>query len=331
MNKRRDALRDFLTPITSSHEFSAENALKRPQVSSGALQSMNDAITGLSNEAEELRKTLADGQAIVELEPNLIDASFVKDRLDDYSGSDFDALLSSIEENGQAVPVLVRPNPGHSGRYQLAYGHRRVAALKRLGRKVKTFIRDLSDDELIIAQGNENLERKDLSFIEKALFARRLEERGTSRAVIMATFGTSSRGVLSEMIALARKLPDELIQAIGPAPGIGRPKWDAMATLLVNKSDALETVLTSDVIQNLDSTERFNAILASLKSANKELPKTVAQSWRSDDTRVRVVARSKSKVYAVEFSESEGQAFGEWISDNVSRLYNEYKSIQQRN
>ncbi len=115
--------------------------------------------------------------------------------------------------------MLVRPNPDQSGRYQLAYGHRRVAALKQLGVKVKSFIRDLSDDELIIAQGNENLERKDL-FIEKALFARRLEERGTTRAVIMATFGTSSRGVLSEMIALARKLPEELIQAIGAAPGI---------------------------------------------------------------------------------------------------------------
>ncbi|NKC23412.1 hypothetical protein HED50_22730 [Ochrobactrum oryzae] len=56
MNKRRDALRDFLTPITTNHEFSAENTPRRPQVSSGALQSMNDAITGLSNEADELAR-----------------------------------------------------------------------------------------------------------------------------------------------------------------------------------------------------------------------------------------------------------------------------------
>ncbi|KAB2739926.1 MULTISPECIES: plasmid partitioning protein RepB [Brucella] len=331
MNKRRDALRDFLTPITTNHEFSAENTPRRPQVSSGALQSMNDAITGLSNEADELRKALTDGQAIVELDANLIDASFVKDRLDEHAGAEFDALLNSIQENGQAVPVLVRPNPDQSGRYQLAYGHRRVAALKQLGLKVKSFIRDLSDDELIIAQGNENLERKNLTFIEKALFARRLEDRGTTRAVIMATFGTSSRGVLSEMIALARKLPEELIQAIGAAPGIGRPKWDSMATLLANKPNAFETVLRNETLQTLNSTERFEAIFASLKQANKVSTNTVDHAWRSDDSQLRAVTKSKPKGYAVEFSEPEGKAFGAWISDNMKRLYEEYKDSKQPN
>ncbi|PRA80969.1 plasmid partitioning protein RepB [Ochrobactrum sp. MYb29] len=331
MNKRRDALRDFLTPITANHEFSAENTPRRPQVSSGALQSMNDAITGLSNEADELRKALADGQAIVELDANLIDASFVKDRLDEHTGTEFDALLNSIQENGQAVPVLVRPNPDQPGRYQLAYGHRRVAALKQLGIKVKSFIRDLSDDELIIAQGNENLERKDLTFIEKALFARRLEDRGTTRAVIMATFGTSSRGVLSEMIALARKLPEELIQAIGAAPGIGRPKWDSMATLLANKPNAFETVLRNETLHTLNSAERFETIFASLKQANKVSTNTVDHAWRSDDSLLRAVTKSKPKGYAVEFTEPEGKAFGAWISDNMKRLYEEYKDSKQPN
>ncbi|WP_273795034.1 plasmid partitioning protein RepB [Brucella intermedia] len=331
MNKRRDALRDFLTPITSNHEFSAENTPKRPQVSSGALQSMNDAITGLSNEAEELRKTLADGQSIIEIDAHLIDASFVKDRLDDYTGADFEALLTSIQENGQAVPVLVRPNPDQSGRYQLAYGHRRVAALKQLGLKVKTFIRNLSDDELIVAQGNENLERKDLTFIEKALFARRLEDRGTSRSVIMATFGTSSRGVLSEMIALARKLPEDLISAIGAAPGVGRPKWDTMATLLADNPQALDGFPESESFLKLNSAERFEAVFAKLKQATKETSNKIVQDWNSHDSRLRAVAKSKPKLYAVEFSKPEGKAFGKWISDNMNRLYEEYKGSKQRN
>lgn len=331
MNKRRDALRDFLTPITSNHEFSTENTPKRPQVSSGALQSMNDAITGLSNEADELRKALSDGQSIVELDANLIDASFIKDRLDDYTGADFDALLTSIQENGQAVPVLVRPNPEHTGRYQLAYGHRRVAALKQLGLKVKTFIRNLSDDELIIAQGNENLERKDLTFIEKALFARRLEDRGTARTVILATFGTSSKGVLSEMIALVRKLPEELINAIGAAPGVGRPKWDSVATLLAEKPNALDTFLKSEAFLKLNSTERFDAIFAMLKQAQKGTAGNAVQGWESNDSQLRVVAKSKPKVFAVEFSNTEGKAFGKWISHNMDRLYEEYKGSKPRN
>lgn len=331
MNKRRDALRDFLTPITSSQEFSAENTPRRPQVSSGALQSMNEAITGLSHEADELRKALADGQNIVEIDTHLVDASFVKDRLDDYAGADFEALVSSIQDNGQVVPVLLRPNPDQSGRYQVAYGHRRVAALKQLGKKVKAFVRELSDDELIIAQGNENLERKDLTFIEKALFARRLEDRGTSRAVIMATFGTSSRGVLSEMIALARKLPEELIQAIGAAPGIGRPKWDAMAAMLAQNPNAYEATLGSAVFQKLNSTERFDAVFAGLKQTGSTSSSTSAKSWQSDDSQLRAIAKSKAKTYAVEFTEPQGKAFGAWITENMNRLYEEYKSDRQVN
>ena len=325
MSKRRDALKDFLTPITTNQVFSAESTPRRPQVSSGALQSMNDAITGLSDEADQLRKALADGQSIVELDVDLIDASFVKDRLDDYTGEDFDALLKSIKENGQAVPVLVRPNPNQLGRYQIAYGHRRVAVIKQLGMKVKAFIRELSDDELIIAQGNENLERKDLTFIEKALFARRLEDRGTTRAVIMSTFGTSSRGVLSEMIALARKLPEELIQAIGAAPGIGRPKWDSLATMLAQKPDAINNILASEAFLKLNSTERFNAVFATLKEGDKTSAKPVVQSWNSNDQLLRAAAKPKAKVYAIEFSEVEGKAFGAWISNNMNRLYDEYK------
>lgn len=127
----------FLTPITATQEFSAENSFRRPQATSGALQSMNDAISGLSHEAEELRQAIADGALIVELDANDIDASFVQDRIEDFDSSAFEALLESIRDNGQAVPVLVRPYPDRAGRYQIAYGHRRVAALKKLGQRSK--------------------------------------------------------------------------------------------------------------------------------------------------------------------------------------------------
>ena len=39
---------------------------------------------------------------------------------------------------------------------------------------------------LVLAQGKENSERRDLSFIERAMFAVHLEERGFDRNVVMA-------------------------------------------------------------------------------------------------------------------------------------------------
>lgn len=332
MSKRRDALKGFLTPITST-EFSAENSPRPRHAPSGALQSMNDALTGISHEADELRKTLTNGLTIVEIDPIDIDASFVKDRLDDFEGEDFSNLLNSIRENGQAVPVLVRPHPDQEGRYQLAYGHRRVEVIRQLGLKAKAFIRNLTDDELVIAQGNENLERKDLTFIEKAFFALRLEERGVKRSVIMATFGTRSKGVLSEMIALVRKLPDELVVAIGSAPGIGRPRWDAMVTMLDDgKGDWRSLVLKPD-FQNLSSSDRFERVIKELrhKPTKRGSGTEGYPAWAPRDKSVSVLTKSGPKGVSLEITKSDAKPFADWITGNLDGLYEAFRKSKQEN
>ncbi|KAB0567275.1 plasmid partitioning protein RepB [Brucella pituitosa] len=324
MSKRRDALKDFLSPIKQDAEFSAENSPRRPQVTSGALQSMNDAISGLSHEADTLREALSNGSAIVELDANTIESSFVSDRLQDHNSEDFNGLLESIRENGQAVPVLVRSHPLKAGHYQLAYGHRRVAALKQLGLKVKAFVRELSDDDLVIAQGSENLERKDLSFIEKVFFAKRLEDRGTSRAVIMATFGTRSKGVLSEMIALANQLPIDIVEKIGTAPGIGRPRWESFSSILSPAAiERVRALIETEAFAEKSSSDRFDAAFAVAKEPRQKQDKDLT-SWQSQDHKVEIVSRPKTKSLTLEFSSAEGKAFGDWISRNFERLHSEY-------
>jgi len=331
MSKRRDALKDFLTPITPK-VFSAENT-PRPRHTSGALQSMNDALTGISHEADALREALTNGLTIVEIDPLDIDASFVKDRLDDFNGEDFSNLLDSIRENGQAFPVLVRPHPDQEGRYQLAYGHRRVEAIRQLGLKAKAFIRNLTDDELVIAQGNENLERKDLTFIEKAFFALRLEERGVKRSVIMATFGTSSKGVLSEMIALGRKLPGDLVMAIGSAPGIGRPRWDAMATVLDDGEGKWKSLIQDPEFLRLSSADRFERVLKEIhqKPAKKGRGAEGDTAWAPADKSVSVLTKSRPKGVALEITRTEAKPFAEWISNNLDDLYEAFRKSKTEN
>lgn len=332
MTKRRDALRDYLTPVTAG--FSAENSTPRPRpsIASGALQSMNDAISGLSHEADELRKALADGQTIVEIDPSEIDSSFVKDRLDDFAGQDFATLVESIRENGQILPVLVRPHPDKNGRYQLAFGHRRVAALRQIGRKAKAFVRDLTDDELVVAQGNENLERKDLSFIERALFAFRLEELGMSRAVIMSTFGTSSKGVLSEMISLARKLPIELIEAVGSAPGIGRPRWDALVERLaaVEEGTWRQAIASTD-FKKLASADRFEAVVGALtgRPASKPKVRPDSQHWGPKDKSVKVTVKATAKKAIITYEAKDGPNFAEYITGRLGDLYEDFRKLQK--
>ncbi len=123
--------------------------------------------------AEQIEKRLAEGQTIVELDTDTIDPSFVQDRMP----GDIDGLVKAIREQGQQIPILVRPHPEASGRYQVAFGHRRLRAVSELNRPVKAVVRELTDEQLVIAQGQENNERQDLTFIEKARFASRLTEQ----------------------------------------------------------------------------------------------------------------------------------------------------------
>ena len=122
------------------------------------------------------------GPTLSDLDPDFVDASLIDDRLVADDDGDFKALCDSIALRGQKTPILVRPHPEIIGRFQVAYGHRRLLAAKVLARRVQAIIRPMSDAELVVAQGIENAQRKNLSFIERATFARKLEDAGFDRA-----------------------------------------------------------------------------------------------------------------------------------------------------
>ncbi|MDQ0323691.1 ParB family chromosome partitioning protein [Pararhizobium capsulatum DSM 1112] len=262
MSKRRDAMKEMMAPIVGMPTAEQRPVLK-PVVQSGALKSMNLAFESLSHDAEEagvLREQLASGHSIVDLNAADIEPSFIRDRLDGFESEDFNDLKNSISEHGQLLPILVRPSPEKPGQYQIAFGHRRVEATRQLGIPVKAIVRKLSDNDLIVAQGKENLERKDLSFIERGLFAARLEDRGVGRDVILAAL-SSHKGNLSTMISLVRRLPEELVTAIGAAPKIGRPRWESLAANLEQGGSDWTSVLRDKSFSGRSSDERFEIVL----------------------------------------------------------------------
>lgn len=132
-----------------------------------------------------MSRSIADlkARSVIEIDPFLIDPGGMPDRLDSDVNEDAD-LTRSIAAYGQQVPVLVRPHPDTEGRFQIVYGRRRVLALRDLGQPVKALVRDLDDRQLVLAQGQENTARRDLSFIEKVNFARQMDEAGYDRKVI---------------------------------------------------------------------------------------------------------------------------------------------------
>lgn len=295
---------------------------QRPGGLVGGITRSLSNITEKVERAQELERRLAEGQAIVELDPSLIDSSFVVDRLA-VAPETQAALVQQIRDHGQQVPILVRPHPTVTGRYQVAYGHRRLAALREIGSRVKAVIRDLTDEQLVISQGQENNARTDLSFIERSLFATRLEDRGFSRDTIMSALGVD-KAALSKMIAVVRRLPLEVIEAIGAAPSFGRRRWMELADLI--EREGKEAKALADVrlpaFHSLTSDQRFEKLFA-LLSAAKEPTKT--ETWLAPD-RVRAVRiRETDAETTLAFSKRAAPGFGDFVRQRLEALYLEYQ------
>src|SRR4051794_8353231 len=184
MSKRTDAIRSlFAAPQPDA--LSADNShtvLRR--VASGSVRSLKESFSDIERENEDLRQKIASAALITELDPALIDPSPVRDRFTQDDDPSFETLKASIAQRGQEIPILVREHPTSPGRYQSAYGHRRIRAARELGRTVKALLRKLSDEDLVVAQGVENSTREDLTFIERAVFAMHLEDAGHDRSVV---------------------------------------------------------------------------------------------------------------------------------------------------
>lgn len=285
-----------------------------------ALREQSDRL----GRAEEIERRLAEGQSVIELDASVIEPSFVQDRMQ----GDIDGLLSSIREQGQQVPILVRPHPDQSGRYQVAFGHRRLRAVSELGLPVRAVVRDLTDEQLVVAQGQENNEREDLSFIEKARFAYRLNKQ-FSREIVIAAMSIDKSN-LSKMLLLFDALPSELIDAIGAAPGVGRPSWQQLAELIEKATSAADVMkyAMSDEVQALPSADRFKSIVASLRPTRtaRGLPAVMSTP---DGTRIAEVTQSKAKL-EITIDRKAAPDFATFVLEQVPALYQAYHAANQR-
>lgn len=294
----------------------------RPPTAVGGITRSLSNITQKVERAQELERQLAEGQAVVELDPALIDASFIVDRL----GIAADAQLSLAEqmrEHGQQVPILVRPHPTIEGRYQVAYGHRRLAAARDIGSSVRAVVRNLNDEQLVVSQGQENNTRSDLSFIERSLFGSRLEDRGFSREIIMSALGVD-KAALSKMISVVRRLPIALIEAIGPAPSIGRRRWFELAELLAQdgKPEAAAAFTQSREFQKAGSDQRFDALCTFL-SASRARARPIP--WLAPDNTIPVRIRETDVETTLAFNSKTAPGFADFVRQRLKSLYLEYQ------
>ncbi len=180
-----------------------------------------------SNRALRSARDAVDSHHVWELDPDSIRDLRIQDRLEIGDVSD---LRQSIEQNGQAVPILVRRDPKNSDKYILVYGLRRLTAVRESETvtKVRALVATMSEMDGLRMQAAENSERRDLSYLEKALFAQGLMDGGYGNQDKVAETLNVTKSWMSMAKGILFILGRELPGLIGPAPGIGRPRWEAL-------------------------------------------------------------------------------------------------------
>lgn len=291
----------------------------------GASKSMKMSLDDMA----ETAKKLIDGETVVKIDPSLIDASFLRDRL---SGDDqaFEELKNMIAEHGQETPVLLKPHPEHQGRYMVVFGHRRVRAARALRLNVRAVIREIEDIAHIIAQGQENTAREDLSFIEKALYAKSIIDQGYGKDVAMAAL-TIDATLLSRMLAVSQKINVSFIEAIGTAKSVGRDRWEELKKLIIIPMNSKKALIAIETKKFLDakSDERFELLLNALKSKastpKKNKPIEI-QNWEAGEGRIKAALSHSNKAYSISLKSTDAVDFGEYLSGRLENLYREFQT-----
>ncbi|MRN43483.1 MULTISPECIES: plasmid partitioning protein RepB [unclassified Brucella] len=292
----------------------------------GAITKSIDELAEQAETAKQIQARLLEGATVIDLDTDLIDVSFIEDRLEDDAPA-LSELIDAIRERGQDSPILVRPHPNKAGRFMVVFGHRRLRAAKALSRPVRAVVKDLSERDHVIAQGQENSARSNLSFIERAMFASALMEKGHGRDVVMAALAID-KTLLSKLLSTANDIPKEIIRAIGAAKNNGREPWYKLAKLLRDDTHraAAFAFIESAEFREADSDQKLSLLLASVARPERKPAKTAAsRQWTPTDRSARVTAKAKGKTLSMEFSSPNGRAFGEWISNNLEGLYETFR------
>ncbi|WP_096788149.1 plasmid partitioning protein RepB [Rhodobacter sp. CZR27] len=289
----------------------------RPRATKGAIGAVSRSIADLK------------ARAVIEIDPHLIDAGGLQDRLESDATEDAE-LARSIATYGQQVPVLVRPHPSDENRFQIVYGRRRVLALRDLGQPVKALVRDLDDREAVLAQGQENTARRDLSFIEKVNFARQMVDAGYDRKAICDALAID-KTLISRMLSVAERVPLAVIESIGAAPGIGRDRWLALAELMASAEDDPDTLIGTMALTAAGQTsdQRFEALFAYLSGARRRA-RALPRPEPLNDAQGRAlgeVSRGAASV-VLRLRRSRTRGFEDWLVENLSDLHRRWQDDQ---
>jgi ParB family chromosome partitioning protein len=160
--------------------------------------------------------------AVVEIELKKIHPGKLNPRME-VNIERLNELAASIREVGLLQPIVVRPSKGE---FEVVLGERRYRASQQAGlNRIPVIVREYSDDEVVQLNLIENVQREDLSAIEKGKVCRYLldncGEKYPSQATVAKKIGVSSDAV-SLWLRTIEVIPKEAQKYVAPSTVSGQ-------------------------------------------------------------------------------------------------------------
>lgn len=238
------------------------------------------------------------------------------------NNEEMERMIESIHKVGTITPALARPLP--DGGYELISGHRRLAACQVLGiETMPVIVREMSDDEAVIAMVDANLQRETIRPSEKAfaykmkldaikhqgVTSRQLGEKLLSVTQVSKDSDNSERQIqryirLTYLIPELLSMVDDNKIAFNPAVEISYLDREEQLTLLdaINMNDCTPShaqsirlkkmsqdgLLTADAVYAVLSEEKTNQ-REQIKLPRDELRKYFPQNYSNEQIKRDIV------------------------------------------
>ena len=195
----------------------------------------------------------------------------------EFKDSEINELADSINNFGLIQPITVRKK---DNKYELIAGERRLRAAKKLGNeKIPAVIRKFDDQEMAEIALVENLQRKDLNFLEEAAaYQRLLEEFDLSQKQLAERLSKGQSTIANKVRLL--QLNDEIQQLLIEN---NLSERHGRALLKIDSANVQLEILNEIIAKELTVRESEKLIEATLKPKKQKKKKI---KHLSDDLRL---------------------------------------------
>lgn len=237
-----------------------------------------------------------------------------------FDETDLEELVASIKEIGVLQPIVVRPDRGEAGGYELIMGERRWRATQEAGLEtIPAIVRDTDDSDMLRDALLENLHRAQLNPLEEAAAYRQLLDDFACTHEELAARIARSRPQISNTLRLL-KLPPLVQRRV--AAGV-LSAGHARALLGLTDGAEIERLAQRIVSEGLSvrATEEIVALMAAGGAEKKRrAPRAGQRSEAIDELATRLSDRFETRV-KVQVGKAKGRLTVEFASvEDLNRI-----------